>query len=56
MTADEIRKIIEEELKSEPDINNVFGLNLTEQLIVPTIQRYRDSADKEPFEKLWTVI
>ena len=56
MTADEIRKIIEEELKSEPDINNVFGLNLTEQLIVPTIQRYRDSADKEPFEKLWTVL
>lgn len=56
MTADEIRKIIEEELKSKPDINNVFGLNLTERLIVPTIQQYWSSPDKETSEKLWTVL
>ena len=55
MTTDDIR-IIEEELKSEPYVDNVFGLNLTERLIVPTIQQYWNSSDKETSEKLWTVL
>jgi hypothetical protein len=56
MTADEIREIINDELKSEPDIKNVFGLDLTKSLIVPTMQKYWDSADKKSFEHLWTVL
>jgi hypothetical protein len=56
MTADEIRGIINNELKSEPDIKNVFGLDLTERLIVPTVQKYWDSADKKSIENLWTVL
>ena len=56
MTADEISEIINEELKSEPDIKNVFGLDLTERLIVPTLQKYWDSTDKKTFENYWTVL
>lgn len=56
MTPDEIRGIIDDELKSEPDIKNVFGLDLTKRLIVPTVQKYWDSADKKSFENLWTVL
>ena len=55
MTPDEIRGIINKELKSEPDIKGVFGLDLSERLIVPTVQRYWDSADKITSEYLWTV-
>jgi hypothetical protein len=36
MTAEEITGIINDELKSEPDIKNVFGLDLTKRLILPT--------------------
>jgi len=56
MTADEIRGIIDDELKSEPDIKNVFGLDLTKRLIAPTMQKYWDSSDKKSFENLWTVL
>jgi hypothetical protein len=56
MTADDIKRIINDELKSEPDIKNVFGLDLTKTLIVPTMQKYWDSADKKSFENLWTVL
>ena len=56
MTSNEIRQIIKEELKSEPDIQNVFGLDLTERLIEPSIQKYWDTAGKGSSKNLWTVL
>jgi len=50
MTSDEIKELIKKELKSEKDIRNVFGLNLTERLIEPTIQKYWDWAKKKTLE------
>jgi len=55
-TQERIKELIREELKSEPDIKNVFGIDLTERLIEPTIQKYWDSADKTTSEDLWTVL
>jgi len=53
MTASEIKEIIQNELKAEPDINNVFGLDLTKCLIEPTKQKHKDSNDS--IYELWTV-
>ena len=40
MTAQEIKDIINKELKSEPGIQNVFGLGLTKVLIEPARQEH----------------
>jgi hypothetical protein len=56
MTAQEIKDIINEELKSEPDIHNVFGLDLTKCLVEPFRQKYKDSNDATDAYELWTVL
>lgn len=56
MTSDEIRQIIDKKLEFEPDIRNVFELDLTQRLIAPTIQQYWSSEDKNSSDNLWTVL
>ncbi|MBF0598403.1 hypothetical protein [Faecalibacter rhinopitheci] len=56
MTAEEIRDIIDSEIISEPDINNVFGLDLTKCLIEPTKQNYKNSNYSTDVYELWTVL
>ena len=56
MTAREIKAIINTELKSEADIHNVFGLDLTKCLIEPVKQEYKDSNDSTEMYELWTVL
>src|SRR4051812_10495800 len=56
MTAQEIKDIINQELKTEPDIHNVFGLYLTKCLIEPVQQKYKDSNDSTDIYQLWTVL
>lgn len=56
MTSEEIKNIIDLELKSEPDLTNVFGLDLTKCVVVPTHQKYLNSLDHTKSEYLWTVL
>lgn len=55
MTAEEIKAIIYSDLKSEPDLKNVFGLDLTQCIIEPVKQKYKDSNDSVETYELWTV-
>ena len=55
MTAEEITKLIDTEIKAEPDITNVFGLDLTKCIVVPTRQKYLYGLDKTKSDELWTV-
>lgn len=55
MTAARIKEIINDSLKSEPDMKNVDGLDLTECLIEPLKQKYKDSNDATEVYELWTV-
>jgi hypothetical protein len=56
MTAEEIRRIISNELTAEPDVKNVFGLDLTKCLIEPTKQKYKSANDSTETYDLWTVL
>jgi hypothetical protein len=56
MQAVEIQEVIATELKSEADLTNVFGLDLTKCLITPTKQVYLDANNKNSPEDLWTVL
>lgn len=56
MSVEEIKKIIEKELKSESDIKNVFGLDLTKCLIEPQKQKYKNSNDATETYEFWTVL
>jgi hypothetical protein len=56
MTSTEIKEIISRELQVEPDIKNVFGLDLTKCLIEPTKQKYKSSNDSTDIYELWTVL
>ena len=56
MTAEEIRIIISTELTAEPDVKNVFGLDLTKCLIEPTKQKYKSANDSTETYDLWTVL
>lgn len=56
MTAEEIRIIISAELTAEPDVKNVFGLDLTKCLIEPTKQKYKRSNDSTETYDLWTLL
>jgi hypothetical protein len=56
MTADLVRKLIEDELTSVPDWTNVHGLDLTTCLIEPRLEDYVSALDKEISFKLWTVL
>lgn len=56
MTAEEIVKLINAELKPEQDITNVFGLDLTKCIVPPTRQKYLDSLDNTKSIDLWTVL
>jgi hypothetical protein len=56
MTSTEIKKIIKQELQIEPDITNIFGLDLTKCLIEPTLQKYKRSNDSTDIYELWTVL
>ena len=56
MTKERIQEIISEELKSKPDIKNVFGLDMTKCLIAPIRENYFQDGDTKEFEVLWTVL
>lgn len=56
MTSKEIKEIISLELQVEPDLKNVFGLDLTKCLIEPTKQKYKNSNDSTDIYELWTVL
>lgn len=56
MTSTLIREIIETELQTEPNLKNVFGLNLTKCLIEPTRHKYRNSNDLTDIYERWTVL
>ena len=56
MTSTEIEEIIKTELQVEPDITNVFGLDLTKCLIKPTRQKYKNANDSTDIYELWTVL
>jgi hypothetical protein len=56
MTANDIKLIIETELKIEPDIKNVFGMDMTTCLIEPIKQKYKDNNDAKETYELWTVL
>ncbi|MGC3948140.1 MAG: hypothetical protein QM762_27125 [Chryseolinea sp.] len=56
VSPEEIMQIIDDELKSHPDITNVYGVDLTTRLVVPTVQQYWNSSDKRSSEHLWTVL
>ena len=56
MTAEEITKLIDIELKAEKDLTNVFGLDLTKCIVVPTRQKYQDALDDTQNDELWTVL
>ncbi len=56
MTVEEVRAIIDTELKSEPDITNVFGLDLTHCLRVPVKQKYKNNPEDDELYELWTVL
>jgi hypothetical protein len=55
MTSTEIKEIIHLELQVEPDLKNVFGLDLTKCLIEPIKQKYKKSNDSTDIYELWTV-
>jgi hypothetical protein len=56
MTAQEIKDLISEELKSESNLKDVYGLDLTECLIEPARQKYRSISDSGATQELWTVL
>jgi hypothetical protein len=56
MTSTKIKEIINLELQVEPDLKNVFGLDLTNCLIEPTKQKYKNSNDSTDIYELWTVL
>jgi hypothetical protein len=56
MTSTDIKEIIFRELQVEPDIKNVYGLDLTKCLIEPTKQKYKGSNDSTDIYELWTVL
>ena len=56
MTSEDIKQIIKTELKTEPDINNVFGLDMTVCLIEPIKQKYKNSNNTTEIYELWTVL
>lgn len=56
MTAKRIKELIEESMRFEPDPKNVNGLDLSECLIEPHRQKYKDSNDATEVYELWTVL
>lgn len=56
MTSTEIKEIINKELIIEPDITNIFGLDLTKCLIEPVKQKYKNANDSTDIYELWTVL
>jgi hypothetical protein len=56
MNSIEISEIIKTELQVEPDIKNVFGLDLAKCLVRPTKQKYKSSNDSTEIHELWTVL
>lgn len=55
MTPERIKEIIHIDLKSEPDLKNVVGYNLTKCLLEPRKQKYKNSNDAKEVYELWTV-
>ena len=56
MTAEEIKQLIKIELLVEPDINNVFEVNLKKCLIEPIKQKYKNANDSADIHELWTLL
>jgi hypothetical protein len=56
MTSAEIEEIIKKEVQVEPDIKNVYGLDLTKCLIKPIRQQYKNANDSTDIYELWTVL
>lgn len=56
MTPEKIKFLIAEELKVEPNLENVYGLNLTKCLIEPIKQKYKGMTEEVESYDLWTVL
>ncbi|OFX87849.1 MAG: hypothetical protein A2W99_16165 [Bacteroidetes bacterium GWF2_33_16] len=56
MDREEIKLIIQEELKDNPDLSNAHGVELDNCLIEPTLQTYLNSFHDNKEVKLWTVL
>jgi uncharacterized protein YpuA (DUF1002 family) len=56
MTPQEIKQIINEELKAEPDWKDVHGIDLSKSLIEPIKQTYVDTIDQSKSDIFWTVL
>ena len=56
MKIEEIKILIKKELQGQPDLANVYGLNLNECLIEPVKQEYKSSTDSDITLELWTVL
>ena len=56
MLAEDVKAIIANEIKSESNLKNVYGLDLTTCIIEPIKQKYQDTRDANKLEELWTVL
>ena len=56
MNKEDIKKIIREELKNEPDLSNAHGVDIKGCLIEPENDIYINSMNKNERLKLWTVL
>jgi dihydropteroate synthase len=56
VTSTEIKIIIENELRGQTDLSNVYGLNLNKCLIEPVKEKYKSSTDDSVIFDLWTVL
>jgi hypothetical protein len=56
MTPEEIKQIINDEIKTDQDWLNTHGIDLSKYLIEPIKQIYVDTMDQSKEEYLWTVL
>ncbi|MCW8896733.1 MAG: hypothetical protein OQJ96_10380 [Flavobacteriales bacterium] len=56
MNRQDVKNIIQEELKGNPDLSNAHGVELDKCLIEPIRQTYLDSFNDNKKIELWTVL
>ncbi|WP_421921179.1 hypothetical protein [Marinifilum sp.] len=56
MNIEDVKNIIKEELKDNPDLSNAHGVELDRCLIEPVKQTYLDSFNDNREIRLWTVL
>ena len=56
MTSKDVKNLIKNELLSQTDLTNVYGINLNDCLIEPLKENYKSSVDEGISLLLWTVL